>query len=117
MKNLPLVATICLSLISITPSHAEHHMDDLMSDGVDHQNETTETIVTKSVSIPLADKPKSTINLPKKSDSFKTVMQKFGNADKKYPPKGKPPITRWDYPGFSVYFESGYVIHTVRRSK
>jgi hypothetical protein len=24
-----------------------------------------------------------------------------------------PPITRWDYPGFVVYFEHEFVIHTV----
>ena len=29
------------------------------------------------------------------------------------PPSGKPPITRWDYDGFSVYFEHQHVIHAV----
>ena len=28
---------------------------------------------------------------------------------------GQPPITRWDYPGFSVYFEHDRVLHTVVR--
>jgi hypothetical protein len=26
---------------------------------------------------------------------------------------GKPPISRWEYPGFIVYFESDHVIHSV----
>ena len=26
---------------------------------------------------------------------------------------GQPPITRWDYPGFSVFFEYSHVIHAV----
>jgi hypothetical protein len=29
---------------------------------------------------------------------------------------GKPPITRWDYPGFSVFFEGDRVIDTVATS-
>jgi len=26
---------------------------------------------------------------------------------------GKPPISRWEYPGFVVYFEHEHVIHSV----
>ena len=29
------------------------------------------------------------------------------------PALGNPPITRWDYPQFSVYFENDRVLHTV----
>ncbi len=29
------------------------------------------------------------------------------------PAVGEPPITRWKYPGFEVYFEHQLVIHTV----
>jgi len=28
---------------------------------------------------------------------------------------GQPPITRWDYPTFSVYFENDRVIHAVAK--
>lgn len=53
---------------------------------------------------------------PKRGTSMKQVEAKFGKAIKIHPTKGKPPITRWDYPEFSVYFESNSVIHTVSRS-
>jgi hypothetical protein len=26
---------------------------------------------------------------------------------------GEPPISRWDYPAYSVFFEGPFVIHTV----
>jgi hypothetical protein len=26
---------------------------------------------------------------------------------------GHPPITRWDYPAYSVFFEHDHVLHTV----
>jgi hypothetical protein len=29
----------------------------------------------------------------------------------------QPPITRWDYPAFSVYFEHDRVIHAVARHR
>jgi len=31
----------------------------------------------------------------------------------RHPTVGKPPITRWDYPSFSVFFEHDRVIHAV----
>lgn len=41
------------------------------------------------------------------------VEQRFGASQEKLPPVGDPPITRWVYPDFTVYFEHQYVIHAV----
>jgi hypothetical protein len=41
------------------------------------------------------------------------VVRKFGEPTKRHPTVGKPPITRWDYPQFSVFFEGDRVIHAV----
>jgi len=41
------------------------------------------------------------------------VAAKFGSPTTKVPAVGQPPISRWDYPGFVVYFERNYVIHSV----
>jgi len=48
------------------------------------------------------------------------VRAQFGAPEKTLPPDPataqgplKPPIVRWIYPDFDVYFERGYVIHTV----
>jgi hypothetical protein len=40
----------------------------------------------------------------------------FGTPDEKQAPVGKPPITRWVYPGYVVYFEYNMVLHTVLKS-
>lgn len=37
----------------------------------------------------------------------------FGAPQRKLPPVGEPPISRWEYPGYTVYFEGNRVIHTV----
>lgn len=102
-------------LISTTVM-AEHHIDDLMSDGVDYDSDTVETVTTQTINMPLANKPNSNIKRPTRTQSKNTVISEFGNPIEKHKPKGNPPIERWDYPEFSVYFESNYVIHSVVRS-
>ena len=42
------------------------------------------------------------------------VEQRFGDPSEKIPPVGEPPISRWVYPGYTVYFEYDHVIHSVR---
>ncbi len=44
------------------------------------------------------------------------VENQFGQPQKRYPTVGKPPITRWDYPSFSVFFEYNRVVHAVVHS-
>jgi hypothetical protein len=41
------------------------------------------------------------------------VEQTFGVPEAKFPAVGDPPITRWNYPEFSVFFEFDKVIHSV----
>jgi hypothetical protein len=41
------------------------------------------------------------------------VLARFGLADEEHPPVGQPPITRWDYRTFSVYFEYDHVVNSV----
>ena len=40
----------------------------------------------------------------------------FGTPIQKYDAVGKPPITRWDYPDYVVYFEYNMVLHTVMKN-
>jgi hypothetical protein len=56
---------------------------------------------------------KPDIAVPSRGMSMNQVAGKFGEPTTKVPPVGKPPITRWDYPGFVVYFDHEYVIHCV----
>jgi len=41
------------------------------------------------------------------------VEGKFGTPSKKHAPVGDPPITQWEYEGWSVYFEYDRVLFTV----
>jgi hypothetical protein len=50
---------------------------------------------------------------PARGMTMSQVANKFGAPMTKIPAVGNPPITRWDYPGFVVYFERDHVIHSV----
>lgn len=50
---------------------------------------------------------------PARGMSMEKVEATFGAPTNRAAPVGEPPITRWEYPGFVVYFEHQLVIHTV----
>jgi hypothetical protein len=50
---------------------------------------------------------------PARGMTMTRVESTFGAPSNRVPPVGQPPITRWEYPGFVVFFENQHVIHTV----
>ena len=55
----------------------------------------------------------SDVATPSRGMTMDQVSSKFGAPVNKVPAVGKPPISRWEYPGFVVYFEYRHVIHSV----
>ena len=58
------------------------------------------------------------MKLPARGQSMAAVEAAFGAPSRKHAAVGggspsTPPITRWDYPAFSVYFEHGHVVNSV----
>lgn len=64
--------------------------------------------------IPIGQQGPGELHLPQLGDSQRSVLERFGLADEEHPSVGNPPITRWDYREFSVYFEHTHVINSVR---
>lgn len=52
---------------------------------------------------------------PARGMSMEQVRETFGVPSTEAQPIGDPPIARWEYPGFIVYFEYSTVLHTVIR--
>lgn len=57
---------------------------------------------------------------PHRGATMKAVEQQYGAPAERHAAVGgasgaQPPITRWDYPQFSVFFEKDRVVHTVVR--
>jgi hypothetical protein len=59
--------------------------------------------------------PEASSDRPSRGMSMEKVEATFGAPSNRVSPIGEPPITRWEYPGFVVYFEHHLVIHTVAR--
>jgi hypothetical protein len=55
----------------------------------------------------------SDVATPARGMTMDQVSTKFGAPVTKVPAVGTPPISRWEYPGFVVYFERDHVIHSV----
>jgi hypothetical protein len=55
----------------------------------------------------------SDVATPTRGMTMNQVSTKFGEPVTKVPPVGRPAISRWEYPGFVVYFENDHVIHSV----
>lgn len=62
------------------------------------------------------------VNLPQRGASQTEVAQAFGAPQTRHAPVGggspqQPPITRWDYAGYSVFFERDKVIDVVVKDR
>jgi hypothetical protein len=52
-------------------------------------------------------------NQPARGMSMEKVEAAFGAPSNRVAAVGNPPITRWEYPGFVVFFEHNIVLHSV----
>lgn len=59
--------------------------------------------------------PAAPAGAPARGITMNKVEAQFGTPTERHPAVGNPPITRWDYPSFSVFFERDHVIHSVLR--
>lgn len=56
------------------------------------------------------------VTIPVRGMDMRNVEHIFGTPLLKLPPVGDPPISRWIYPGFVVYFEKSLVLESVVRT-
>ncbi|WP_051132339.1 hypothetical protein [Thioalkalivibrio sp. AKL19] len=54
--------------------------------------------------------------VPTRGQSQSAVIRQHGEPEKRHATVGDPPITRWDYAGFTVVFEGEYVLHSAVRN-
>ena len=67
----------------------------------------------QTIIVPVGQQQGMVTNLPKQGMTASAVVEKYGKPMRVAGPYGQPPITRWYFEGFSVYFESGFVLHSV----
>lgn len=67
----------------------------------------------EDIKIPVGQQGPADLPVPSRGDAKIDVLDRFGLADEEHTAVGRPPITRWDYRDFSVYFEDNRVINSV----
>lgn len=63
--------------------------------------------------IPIGSQGHQASRLPSHGVPVDRVRALWGEPARVHAAVGNPPITRWDYPDFSVYFEYHHVVHAV----
>lgn len=73
----------------------------------------------EEIRIPVGEQSKiqPEIDMPTKGMSRERVKSLFGEPLEEFAAIGQPPISRWKYKEFTVYFDSNTVIHCVRNFK
>lgn len=71
--------------------------------------------IAESVAIPAGQQgaSKQNIERPARGSSKEQVSSRFGAPSDRVSAVGEPPISRWVYTDFTVYFDGEYVIHSV----
>ncbi len=71
------------------------------------------------IQVPIASQASDlqSVARPERGSSKEAVIAEFGNAIAVGPAVGDPPISRWEYQDFYVYFEYQHVIHTVLKHR
>lgn len=79
-------------------------------------NLQVQTSIAEEIRIPVGEQAKdqTPVDMPTKGMSKERVKNLFGEPLAEIPAKGQPPISRWKYQEFTVYFDSNTVIHCVR---
>jgi hypothetical protein len=95
-RTAPTTVTTTLALLWLALGSAAGRADVLLLDGLD--------VAAQSAAL-----------RPKAGMSMTAVESTYGAPTQRHSAVGEPPITRWDYADFSVYFEHAVVVHAVAR--
>ena len=77
----------------------------------------TGVVWADTVKIPLGQQTAMEQDVPRMGMKKAEVERQFGTPLGRKAPVGDPPISRWDYSTYSVYFERNTVLHTVHKPK
>lgn len=70
-------------------------------------------VFAEEIRVPIGSQGSETAEMPRRGIDKTQVEATFGTPNSKHGPAGDPPIYYWEYPSFTVYFESDYVLHSV----
>jgi len=69
-------------------------------------------VIADTLSVPVGQQGQA-VDLPRHGQSMQQTEVEFGQPIERIAAIGEPPITRWIYANFTIYFEHNKVIHSV----
>ena len=70
--------------------------------------------VAEQITLPIGEQTKKAdMELPKRSMDKESVRRDFGDPQEMVDAVGDPPISRWVYADYVVYFEGNWVLYSV----
>lgn len=91
------IATTMLALTCLITAYGAANADELLLDAIRNAPVNSDEGISR----------------PTRGMSMNQVQREYGDPSTTHPWVGQPPITRWDYPEFSVFFEHQYVLTSV----
>jgi hypothetical protein len=73
----------------------------------------TSALAARADELEIAVRQDAAAEMPGRGMTMDRVQARYGTPNQKLAAVGSPPITRWEYPGYVVYFEHQHVIHSV----
>lgn len=70
-------------------------------------------VLADELAVPAGQQGDPNVARPRTGLSMDQVSGKYGEPDEKLAAVGTPPISRWIYSAYTVYFENDKVIHSV----
>jgi hypothetical protein len=123
-----LVAVICFGLLGMAGGSALNAQnlelpnppasDEAAADAnVPDEAAEDANVPVEAAPIQMAPAPAAAVAAPTRGSSMAQVERVFGPPSERAAAVGQPPITRWVYPAFTVYFEYEHVVHAVTTAR
>lgn len=103
MKKTTILTWVIFTMFGLTPLTRAEVLEMPQSD----ETSPAPTTVTET----------SSQTVPGRGMTMEQVEARFGAPNEKVPAVGEPPISRWVYGDYTVYFERDIVLHAVTRQR
>ena len=119
----PLVAAISFGLIGLAVGPALHAQNLELpnppaSDAAAPEDSAPAEMAPAETSpVQMAPSQPANVAAPTRGISMAQVERRYGAPSERAAAVGQPPITRWVYPTFTVYFEYDHVVHAVTTAR
>jgi hypothetical protein len=114
-------ALLCCGLLAMASAPVETRAEEEgLSTPAEASDETRVDVERKSGTVlemqpdpEPSTEPRQHVSMPEHGMKMAEVQRRYGAPRTRHPAVGQPPITRWDYDRFSVFFEYSTVLHSV----